>query len=183
MAFYVWLMATAAVIDFVVFRLPLHGWAIAGAQVGGYVLMLVPLALWAQGTFATLAMPLPQALTGVAMVVAAISFEALVHHIGFGGVAQTVLSDLATGLGEELAFRGFLWDRIRAAGLPLGWLVTVNVVVFTAWHLISVASGLSQLSDLLSVAVLGLIFSLVRLWSGNTGLPAFLHAAVDIAGV
>lgn len=182
-AFFSWLVATAAVIDFVVFRLPLHGWAIAGAQMGGYMLMLAPLALWARSTFATLAMPMPQVLAGVALMVAAMGYEALVRHLGVVAVAENTLSDLATGFGEELAFRGFLWGRTRAAGLPVGWLVAVNVLVFTAWHLISVASGLSKLSGLATVAVLGLVFSLVRLWSGNTGLPGLLHAAVDIAGV
>jgi hypothetical protein len=182
-AYYAWLTATTAILDFGVYRLPVHGWGVVGEQIGGYALMVAPLAIWAPRTFASLAMPWRQALAGVMLVLAALAYEGLRLHIGAAGIGENGLGDLAAGAGEELAFRGFLWDRARICGLPLGWLLMVNVVTFTAWHLISVAAGLSQLSGLASVAVLGLLFSLARLWSGNTGLPALLHAAVDIAGV
>jgi Type II CAAX prenyl endopeptidase Rce1-like len=183
LAYYAWLAATAAILDFGVYRLPVHGWGVVGEQVGGYALMIAPLAIWAPRTFASLAMPRWQALAGVALILAAVGVEGLRLRIGAVGIGESGLRDLATGIGEELAFRGFLWDRAQAAGLSLRWIISLNVVTFTGWHLISVAAGLSQLSGLASVALLGLLFSLVRLWSGNTGLPALLHAAADIAGV
>jgi membrane protease YdiL (CAAX protease family) len=40
-----------------------------------------------------------------------------------------------------------------------------------------------QLSGLIIVAVLGVVLSLARLYARNTGLPALLHLASDIAGL
>jgi membrane protease YdiL (CAAX protease family) len=182
-AFAAWLVLVGLIFDLGVYRLPLHGWEPAGAQAGAYAVLIAPIAVWSGHTFRTLATPPWQAIAGLVLVMAALAYEAAAQHLGSTAIAQNAVRYLAAGVGEEVAFRGFLWERTRAAGLALGWVVTVNVAGFTAWHLISVAAGLSQLSGLISVAVLGLVFCLVRLWSGNTGLPALLHVASDIAGI
>jgi membrane protease YdiL (CAAX protease family) len=182
-AFGAWLVATAAVVDFGVNRLPLRGWEIAETQTAAYALIVAPVAVWSPRTFRTLAMPPWQALAGAALVAAALADEALAQHAGGTAIAENAVRYLAAGIGEEIAFRGFLWERTRAAGMALGWLVAVNVVAFTAWHLISVTAGFSQPSNLIGVAALGVVFCLVRLWSDNTGLPALLHTAADIFGV
>lgn len=182
-AFAGWLVAIAALADFGLYRLPLRGWEVAAAQIGAYAVAVAPIAVWAPRTFATLALPGWQALLGTVLVAAGVSFEAMSRHAGAAAIACNGLRFLATGIGEEIAFRGFLWERTRSAGIALGWVVAVNVLGFTVWHLVSVAAGQAPLSGLIGVAGLGLLFSLVRLWSGNTGLPALLHAAIDASGI
>jgi hypothetical protein len=182
-AFGAWLVVVSLIFDLGVYRLPLHGWVAAGAQVGAYALSLAPIAIWSRHVFRTLVMPPWLAAGGLALVIAALAYEALGQHLGGTAVAQDAVRYLAAGFGEEIAFRGFMWELTRTAGLALGWVVVINVAGFTAWHLVSVAAGLSQPVNLISDAILGLVLCLVRLWSGTTGLPALLHMAADIAGI
>jgi membrane protease YdiL (CAAX protease family) len=181
--FWVWMVVAASIVDFGVFRLPLSGWQIVGAQVGGYALTVLPVVIWSPGTFLTLAMPPWQAAVGLVLVGVAVAYEILDQHVAVTDLGERALALLATAIGEEIAFRGFLWERLRASGIRVGWLIVVDVLAFTAWHLVSLAAGLSQPSDLIGVAVFGVIFCLARLWAGNTGVPALLHLATDIAGV
>ena len=44
-AFGIWLMAATALVDFGLFRLPVHGWGLAATQVAGYVLLIAPIAV------------------------------------------------------------------------------------------------------------------------------------------
>lgn len=181
--FAVWLVMVATTVDFGLFRLPATGWAVVGLQVCGYALLIAPVAIWSPRTFRCLALPGRQALVGAVLVAAALVDAVLGQHLSNIHLAENSVKYLATGVGEEVAFRGFLWERTQAAGLAPVWLVAVNTVVFTAWHLDSVAAQQSQLSDLIGVAVFGLLFTIIRLWSGNVGLPALVHIASDIAGV
>lgn len=183
LAYLAWLVAVAAAWDFGVFQISATGWAEVGVQVGGYAVSIAPIVVFAPGILASLAMPRVQALTGGALVAAAIVYAGAAEHLGSSGLIETVVKYVATGVGEELAFRGFLWDRMRTAGLSGPLLVAANTGAFVAWHLVSVAAGQNQLSDLLGVAVFGVVFAVARLWSKNTGLPALLHIAADIAGL
>lgn len=182
-AYAAWLVAIAALADFGLYQLPLRGWEVAAAQIGAYAVAVAPIAVWAPRTFATLALPGWQALLGAALVAAGVSYEAVTRHAGVSAIAENGIRFLATGIGEEIAFRGFLWERTRAAGIAVGWVVAVNVLGFTAWHLVSVAARQAPVTGLIGVAGLGLLVSLARLWSGNTGLPALLHAAIDASGI
>lgn len=182
-AFYGWLLLVSAVFDLGVYKLPVAGWAEVGLQVLAYAVSIAPVLIWSTRTFRTLAMPPGQALVGAVLVAAAVAEAVLVQHLTATALAQTVVKFAAAAIGEEVAFRGFIWERTISAGLTAPWLVVVNAVAFAAWHLVALAAGTVEASGLIGVAVLGIVVSLARLWSGNTGLPALLHLASDIAGV
>jgi membrane protease YdiL (CAAX protease family) len=182
-AFYLWLAGVVATMDFGVFRLPAGPWLIVGFQVAGYAAIVLPIVIWSPSTIGTLRTPRRQAVLGVVLVVAAIAYEALGRHLGAAPVSQNTVALLSTALGEELAFRGFIWERTRSAGMGPASLVVVNVAAFTAWHLVAVAAGTAAAADLIGVAIIAVILSLVRLRAGNVGLPALLHLAADISGV
>jgi membrane protease YdiL (CAAX protease family) len=181
--FWLWLVVVACAWDFGVFHLPVAGWGMVGLQVLGYGVDVAPIIVLAPRTLRCLALPRRQALAGGVLVGGAVLYLVATQHPTSTDLAETMVGYAATGLGEELAFRGYLWARLRSAGLRGAVLVVVDVAAFVLWHLPSVVSGLSGISALIGIAVFGVIFALARLWSGNAGLPVLLHIAADVAGV
>jgi membrane protease YdiL (CAAX protease family) len=182
LAFLVWITAVAAGFDFGIFSLSLSPWAGTGLQVLGYALDVAPILIWSPGTLRTLPAPRAQILIGAVGVLAALAVAGS-RNLYPDGLPEAVVGFAATGFGEELSFRGFLWERLQAAGLPTAGLVAANVAAFVAWHLVAVASGGTGAGNLLDVLWFGVLVSLVRLGCGNTGLPALLHMAFRIAGI
>jgi len=79
-------------------------------------------------------------------------------------------------------FRGFIWERSRAAGLGPVLVVGVNAVAFAALHLPTALNDQDPANELVHDLCLGLVMCLVRLWSGNVTLAGLLHTAWDISG-
>ena len=99
---------------------------------------------------------------------------------------------LATALAEELAFRGLLQARLRAAFGPRS-AILIGSLIFTAWHLVvsfttlqstNLASDPSimapaYLGQNLAVFVGGLLFATLRERSGNLAGPIVAHWLTD----
>lgn len=191
MCFAGWLVLVVAAFDFgvypefqksAVYPSPAGHWLEAGLQCACYALVVAPIVIWSPATLTTLRAPWWQITAGLLLVAAGILDVTLVAHVGAGRAAQDAVKAAAAGFGEELAFRGFIWERTRSAGLGPVLLMAVNAVGFAAWHLVAAAAGTFALSDLPNILILGVVLSVVRLCAGNTGLPALLHTAFDIRG-
>ncbi len=83
---------------------------------------------------------------------------------------------LSAGICEEILYRGFLLSYLASAPLPL-----------PAWGALAAASvlfGLAHLyqglSGVLATSVLGLLLSLLFLWTGSLALPMLLHTLIDL---
>lgn len=99
----------------------------------------------------------------------------------------------ATALAEELAFRGLLQARLRAAFGP-GQAILLGALIFTAWHFavsfttlqdtnLATEPGLAALSYLgqnLAVLAAGLVWGLLRERSGNLWGCVLSHWLVDV---
>jgi membrane protease YdiL (CAAX protease family) len=99
---------------------------------------------------------------------------------------------LATALAEELAFRGLLQARLRAA-FGAWSAILIGSLAFTAWHLVVSfttlqstnlawdpgAAALAYLGQNLAVFVGGLFFAILRERSGNLAGPILAHWLTD----
>jgi membrane protease YdiL (CAAX protease family) len=175
------MLAVAAVFDFGVFSIRTEAWVSVLLQALGYLFTVLPILVCAPRLLQTLRAPRRQLLAAAGLLTLAIVIA--VASSMYRHPAQVIVDCLITGLCEELAFRGFIWERLQDAGLQAIPLVAVNVALFTCWHLVSVASNLNQWDSLIGITVYGTIFSIVRMYAGNTALPACVHAAVDIVGL
>lgn len=83
---------------------------------------------------------------------------------------------ITAGICEEILFRGFLIHYFRSSpfGLSIAAALAASTVVFAIQHLYQGAIGVGQ------TGVLGAIFGIVFLITGNLILPMILHAAVDV---
>jgi membrane protease YdiL (CAAX protease family) len=181
-AFYLWLLAVAAVFDFGVFSLRMSPWAGVLLQALGYAIDVLPIVIWAPQILRTIPAPRRQLSLGVLVVVVA-TIIAAATRMYHDQLAENVIECLVTGLCEELAFRGLIWQLLRNAGLGTIAVIVVNVMLFTGWHVVSVVASRNDWDSLIGVAVYGTIFSLIRLRAGTIALPALVHAAIDIVGL
>jgi membrane protease YdiL (CAAX protease family) len=99
----------------------------------------------------------------------------------------------ATALSEEIAFRGLLLGRLRAAFGP-GAAILISALAFAAWHAVvnartlmevnlgaySGLAGLAYLGQGMAVFVGGLGFGLLRERSGNLAGCVLAHWIVDV---
>jgi membrane protease YdiL (CAAX protease family) len=160
-----------------------RGWVGVAVQVLAYVGLVLPAALYAPNALRLLQMTPRQGLLGVLLIAGALVYSAAANHLGATALVQLTIKLLATGFGEEFIFRAFLWAELAALGIGVGRFVAMNVALFTFFHVPSLLAGTTSLINVVSVVVLGIVFCLVRLRFRNAGLPALLHAAVDIAGI
>jgi len=185
-ALYAWVIAVVAAAQLLLYpvlRGPVHSrCALLGIQLGVYLLLAAPAVLWSPRTLELLRAPGWQIGLGVTVVAAALARQAIGHSDSGLEVVYLAVTFCPVGLIEELVFRGFIWDRCREAGLGPVLVVAVNVIAFAFWHVPVVLSDHGGFTELAWDAGLGLVLSLVRLWSGNTALAGLLHAAWDISG-
>lgn len=159
------------------------GWLAVAAQVGFYLLLVLPAVVYAPRTLGQLRMPRAQAAAGISLIAAALAYASVLHHIQPLVLFMIAVRLAATGFGEELVFRGFIWEELRTAGLGFGPLLALTVALFTAFHAPALLAGAAGFVNVITIAVFGLVAGVVRWRCGNAGLPALLHTAVDIAGI
>jgi membrane protease YdiL (CAAX protease family) len=99
----------------------------------------------------------------------------------------------ATALSEEIAFRGLLQGRLRAAFGPRA-AILISALAFAAWHAVvnartlmevnlgqySGLAGLAYLGQGMAVLVGGLAFGLLRERSDNLAGCVLAHWIVDV---
>ena len=164
-------------------REPLHSrWIALVVQVSVYLVLAAPVLLWFPDTLRRLRAPRWQLAAGLAAVIAALAYQAIAHQAGTAQLADQAVTLGVTGFTEELLFRGFLWDRCRAAGLGTLLVIAVSALAFAALHLPQVLAQNRDMIDLAYDAALGLGLGVVRVWSGNVALPGLLHTAWDLFG-
>jgi Type II CAAX prenyl endopeptidase Rce1-like len=110
----------------------------------------------------------------VAVVATALAYQAAGHNASVLELVYLAVTFGPVGFIEELLFRGFIWGRCREAGLGPTLVVAVNAITFALWHVPAVLSDHDGLTELAWDAGLGLVLSLVRLWSANTTLGGLL---------
>jgi membrane protease YdiL (CAAX protease family) len=176
-----WVTAVAAMGNFVFFPLLHSAWMLTLAQVLLYGAMVLPLVVWARSSFHDFASPRWQKLVTVLLVGGSLIVASTVEHQGIVliGIAIRVA---ATAAGEEVVFRGFIWDRTRRArwGVPL--VIAVNVLAFALWHIPSMLAGFSPttLEQFAILILVGLTLCIIRLTTRSLILSAAVHFAIDI---
>ncbi|MEP6842416.1 MAG: CPBP family intramembrane glutamic endopeptidase [Pseudolysinimonas sp.] len=180
-ALFAWATLVAVVTDLVIYPRIHSAWALTIAQVLIYCAMILPIVLWARHTFQDFVSPRWQRLVAVLLVAVSLIIAAAVAHHEIEWIG-TVLRVAAAALGEELIFRGFIWERTRSAGWGASLVIAVNVVAFTLWHIPSVIAGLNSASvgTFAILLLVGLILCVLRLVTRSLILPTAAHFAIDI---
>lgn len=105
-----------------------------------------------------------------------------------------VMMPLDTAIPEELAFRGALFGWLRR-DRGLRYALIVSSLIFAAWHIVILALTLLETNVLQQpptaaigtlvafVALIGggLLFGLLRVWTGRIAAPVVAHAAFNAA--
>ena len=179
-AYFLWLCAVAWFAIFILYPRIAAPWVLVAAQVATYALIIAPIIVWSRPTLATLRTSKPQLAVGITLIVAA-----LVYSFSVSGslqvLALSAIALAAVGIGEELAFRGLLWEQLERVGLRGAQLIVPTMVLFIAWHLVSMSKYGIDPVNLAVIALLGVVFGVLRKWLGNTGFVAMLHMAIDVA--
>jgi uncharacterized protein len=118
--------------------------------------------------------------------------------IGVPGVvtARRLLLDIPFGtvLVEEFAFRGVLLALITAS-IGTAWAVALTSAMFGAWHVspalelreshqaVSGSPVKAVASAVLFTGLAGVVFAILRVWTGSLFPPAALHWAANGSGV
>jgi len=135
-----------------------------------------------------LALAYPVLVLGATVVVAWLSGalttgEADWSRVGFQALMGSSVGTLMVMLTEEGFFRGWLWGAFKRAGSNEKKTLVITTLVFTAWHVSAVTSGTdyglpwNQIPVyLINVAMLGLIWGLMRLISGSVVVASVSHA-------
>lgn len=109
----------------------------------------------------------------------------VVHHNPFEGLARSpnrfdvlamlILSTLINPLGEELCFRGLLYNALRRR---VNWILAavLQAIAFGVLHPFDVVNATG-------VAVIGLILALVYEWRKTLLAPVFLHTLQNVVAM
>ncbi|MDH2444482.1 CPBP family intramembrane metalloprotease [Amnibacterium sp. CER49] len=174
-----WAAGVLLVVWFVAFPLVRDDWQAAGLQVVAYVVTLLPaLLLRPPARLPAGARRIP------AIVAAAVLVAGLAVAVGTGGwtgLPRHVVTAGSAGIGEELLFRGVLWDRLtRVLPGPL-LLVAVDAALFAVYHVPSVIVQHEPGRQLLITFGFGVLFAGLRVASRGLVLPTAVHVAVDLS--
>lgn len=178
---FVWVTIVAILGVFLLFPRIHSTWVLSGAQALLYFAMVLPILVWSRNTFRDFASPKWQRLVAVLLVAGSLVVPAAIQHQGIALIGIVVRVG-ATAVGEEIIFRGFIWDRTRRAGWGAPLAIAVNVVAFALWHIPSMLAGYSSasVSAFAVLLLVGLILCVLRLVTGSLILPTAAHFAIDI---
>jgi membrane protease YdiL (CAAX protease family) len=97
--------------------------------------------------------------------------EAFVGATFLATVPRTVIS----AFGQEILFRGYMFDRLKQLLGNVWAPVLISTVLFSIWHLYESPIGLIRAS------IMGLVFSLVYVKTGRIWPLFVVHAATNLA--
>lgn len=179
---WVWAMVEVSVVLFGVYRASFAPWVAVIAQVLAYGVLVAPIWLlrWPLGAPVGGSSRLIGLVVGGVVLAVAIAVTGSTHSPGFA--ARQVVRFTATGVGEEILWRGAIWTCLTRATPRLAVVVTVDVALFVSWHVPSVLAGNATWSGLPMVAALGAVFCAARVASRSVELPSLLHIAADLLG-
>ncbi len=95
--------------------------------------------------------------------------------------AQTLHVLVVVGLGEELFYRGVLYERLDRAVPGRGWLL--QAPLFGASHVLLAPAPVEVLGWGLWTTAAGLCFGWLRRRSGTVLAPALAHGVLDLVGL
>lgn len=178
---FVWVTLVAILGVFLLFPRIHHSWVLTGTQVLLYFAMVLPILVWAPKTFRDFASPNWQRLAALLLAAGSLGAAAALQHQGIELFAAVIRVGV-TAVGEEIIFRGFIWDQTRRAGWGMPLLIVANVIAFALWHIPSMLAGYSSLSvgAFAVLLLVGLILCVLRLVTRSLILPAAVHFAIDI---
>ena len=178
---FAWVTVVAIVGVFFVFPYIHSTWVLTTAQVVLYSAMVLPILVWGRAAFHDFNAPRWQYVVAVLLVTVSTIVAVIELHYGIELVGIVVRVGV-TAVGEEVIFRGFIWDRMKRAGWSASLVIAVNVVAFTLWHIPAMLAGFSSASfGAIAVLVLvGLILCILRLATRSLILPVAAHFAIDI---
>jgi membrane protease YdiL (CAAX protease family) len=99
------------------------------------------------------------------------------HVGGYWELALAVVLVVVVAVSEELIFRGYLIRRLQTATSSTAAAVLLSSVVFALGH------GYEGSLGVVTVGVMGLIFSLVYLWRQSLVVPIVLHFLQDFLAI
>ncbi len=99
------------------------------------------------------------------------------HVGGHWQLALAVVLVVVVAVSEELIFRGYLINRLRTATGNTAAAVVLSSVVFALGH------GYEGSLGVITVGVMGLIFSLIYLWRQSLVVPIVLHFLQDFIAI
>ena len=178
---FVWVTIVAILGVFLLFPRIHSTWVLTGTQVLLYFAMVLPILVWSRTTFRDFASPKWQRQAAVLLAASSLVIAAVIQHQGIELIGAVVRVGV-TAVGEEIIFRGFIWDRTRRAGWGAPLAIAVNVVAFALWHIPSMLAGYSSasLAAFVVLCLVGLILCVLRLVTGSLILPTAAHFAIDI---
>ena len=92
-------------------------------------------------------------------------------------VVFTVLACTA-GLSEEFLYRGFVFAVFKGMFVKLAFSVPIAGVLSSAWF--AVAHLYQGKRGIITTFIVGILFSAVRVWSGNLIPSIFAHTGIDL---
>ena len=99
------------------------------------------------------------------------------HVGGHWQLALAVVLVVVVAVSEELIFRGYLINRLRTATGNTAAAVALSSVIFALGH------GYEGSLGVITVGVMGLIFSLIYLWRQSLVVPIVLHFLQDFVAI
>jgi len=108
----------------------------------------------------------------------------LLPHLDFFAIGSFLAFGLATGIVEEILFRGYLQTRLTAAFKSSVWGVIVSSLLFALMHIpVSIFVYHYSLSRLLTYEIylfeVGILFSVLFLFTKTLTLPIVAHGVLD----
>ena len=99
------------------------------------------------------------------------------HVGGHWELALAVILVIVVAVSEETIFRGYLIRRLNTATGNLAAAVVLSSVVFALGH------GYEGSLGVITVGLMGLIFSLIYLWRQSLVVPIVLHFLQDFVAI
>ena len=172
-----WAVAVAVVgLSIIYPRLP-AGWATTFAQILLYGAMVAPVLIWSPNIFRLFASPPWQYIAAAVITGATLLTAGITLHLGMG-LIQAALRTSAMAIGEETAFRGFIWEQMRRSGWKIPMVIAVDTAAFVIFHIPAMLSQFQPIS-FATLIIVGVLLSLLRLVTRGLLIPTAVHFALD----
>lgn len=120
---------------------------------------------------------------GPALVALGLQDTIAIAHDSIAWSANQLIRQSATGVGEETLFRGLIFTKSLQMGMSPVWAGGLNTILFAVSHVpVTLVSHASWTAFLVDAAVVAATCYL-RFHTKGVFFPAYLHAALNLAGV